>query len=81
MSAPNYNYKSPNYNEFEEFRNRNSKWRGIWITNREKVLDERNFRIDIRTSYECSICGSKFYEGGLFPTKFCPECGADMREQ
>lgn len=29
--------------------------------------------------YVCSACGGKAIDGGVL-TKFCPNCGADMRE-
>lgn len=73
MSAPKYNYQPPNYYEFEEFRNRNSRWKGVWITKQFSV------RGRVKTIYECSICGAGFVGNGLFPTNFCPNCGADMK--
>ena len=79
MSAPSYNYRNPNYFEFDEFRNKYSKWRGIWII--------KSFQswylggIITRRQYECSICTSKFEGDSLFPTNYCPNCGADMRNE
>ena len=31
------------------------------------------------TIYSCSECGCQFKD--LFPRRFCPNCGADMRQQ
>ena len=48
------------------------KWKrktGEWInvTNDESLEEE----------YECSVCGYELFYSN--PTKFCPNCGADMR--
>ena len=79
MNAPKYNYHSPKYSEFEEYRNRKSKWQGVWITNQIQTLNNKTLELETRSTYECSICSSKFYGDALFPTNFCPNCGADMR--
>ena len=44
---------------------RKGKW--IDITNYESLEEE----------YKCSVCGYELYYS--YPTKFCPNCGADMR--
>ena len=79
MSAPNYNYHSPKYYEFDEFRNRNSRWRGIWVV--ESFESFVDYEIVTHRRYRCSICESVFEGDGLFPTNFCPNCGADMQNE
>ena len=79
MSAPNYNYQSPNYYEFDEFRNRSSKWRGVWVVDPFRVFERDGWKT--RRAYKCSVCTSQFVGDGLFPTNYCPHCGADMRNE
>ena len=80
MSAPNYNYNSPRYSEFGEFRNRKARWKGIWIVHQIKAVNTYSLKEETKTIYECSICTSKFHGDALFPTKYCPNCGAKMEE-
>lgn len=79
MSFPKYNYHAPTYSEHTEYVNRRAKWQGIWITYQITQYDFETSDNKVRTVYECSICQSKFHGDYLFPTKFCPNCGADMR--
>ena len=44
--------------------------RGEWIP------EEKMVRTPFASNYRCSICGQKNYYA---LTKFCPNCGADMR--
>jgi hypothetical protein len=30
---------------------------------------------------KCSVCGKEYYCGPIAPFNFCPNCGADMREE
>lgn len=80
MNAPNFNYKAPRYSEFEAFRDRKTKWKGIWITNQIQDINIKTNKTETRSVYECSICSSKFYGDALFPTKYCPNCGAKMED-
>lgn len=81
MGAPTYNYHGPKYSEFQEYRSRKTKWKGIWITHQIQSVNHKTNKAETHHIYQCSICSSKFTGDALFPTNFCPNCGADMREE
>lgn len=78
---PQYDRPPHGFKEAEEFANRRSRWQGVWITRSIQRYDEKTNQKETFVNYQCSICSSSFHGDYLFPTKFCPNCGADMRNQ
>ena len=76
---PQYDRPPQGFKEAEEFATRKSKWRGIWITEPTQRYNERTNQHETFVCYRCSICSTKYHGDALFPTNFCPNCGADMR--
>ena len=57
--------------------------RGEWIVHEARTEVNDGFIDFFPTEYECSNCGLKqsMYFINSKPSNFCPNCGADMREE
>ena len=50
---------------------------GKWVENSRTSISERHRQIHY-SIYKCSICN---HANGRYKSNFCPNCGADMREE